>query len=134
MRATVHGNVISNGGEAILSRNFPIKDNKIDGNLIVQGWSGLWIGILRTTVGGNVIFSNNEERDQRARESTRAGDGGPDSSEVMTNVIGGNLICHHNTPARPGEPRRRRPAQHRRRPQDPASARASDRGERGRHE
>jgi len=92
--ATVHGNVISNGG-GDPSRNFPIKDNKIDGNLIVQGWSGLWIGLLRNTVGGNVIFSKNS--------GTQTGvppfEGIPDSSEIADNVIAGNLICQGNTPA-----------------------------------
>ena len=50
---TVHGNVISNGGgTADRFYNFPIKDNTIDGNLILRGWSGGWIGALRNTVGG----------------------------------------------------------------------------------
>ena len=93
--ATVRGNVISNGG-GDPNRNFPIKDNTIGGNLIVQGWSGLWIGMLRNHVGGNLIFSKNS--------GTQTGDeppfiGVPDSSEIVSNVVGGNLICHGNTPA-----------------------------------
>jgi hypothetical protein len=92
---TVHGNVVSNGGSGP-GRNFPIKDNTIDGNLILQGWSGLWLGALRNKVGGNVIISNNT--------GTQTGDeapfiGVPDSNEVVSNTIGGNLICHGNTPA-----------------------------------
>ena len=95
---TVHGSVISNGGgsgPAGPFRNFPTKDNTIDGNLIVQGWQGGWLGVIRNHVGGNVIVSGNA--------SVVTDDGSPppdtDSTEVMTNVIGGNLICQDNTPA-----------------------------------
>ena len=38
---TVHGNVVSNGGGTTARfYNFPIKDNAIDGNLIIHGWTG----------------------------------------------------------------------------------------------
>lgn len=88
---TVHGNVISNGG-GDSTRNFPIKDDTIGGNLIIQGWSGQWFGVIRSTVGGNVIVSNNVATDTSVLP-------GSDSSEVMTNQISGNLICQRNTPA-----------------------------------
>jgi len=84
----VHGNLISNGGGGGVTgefRNFPTKDDTIDGNLSVTGWSGFWVGLIRDTVGGSVTFSNNSGNN-------------PDSSEVMTNVIGGNLVCTGNTP------------------------------------
>lgn len=86
---TVHGNLVSNGGGGAdaQGRNFPTKDDTIDGNLILQGWSGQWIGAIRDQVGGNLIFSKN----------TSVVD--PDSSEVQTNVISGNLICQGNSPA-----------------------------------
>lgn len=88
--ATIRGNVVSNGGGDAM-RNFPIKDNTIGGNLIVQGWHGLWIGLIRNHVGGNVIFSGNV--------AAKTGElPGSDSSEVVTNVIGGNLICLGNAP------------------------------------
>jgi hypothetical protein len=92
---TVHGNLVSNGGSGP-GRNFPIKDNVFDGNMVIQGWSGLWIGLLRNTVGGNVIFSHTA--------GTQTGDeppfiGIPDSTEVADNVISGNLICQGNAPA-----------------------------------
>jgi hypothetical protein len=94
---TVRGNVVSSGGGSGPSgefRNFPIKDDVIGGNLIVQGWQGGWIGLIRDQVGGNVIFSNN------ASVLTEAGPGiDSDSSEVMTNIISGNLICQGNSPA-----------------------------------
>ena len=38
---TVHGNVVSNGGGTTdRFYNFPIKDNVIDGNLVIHGWTG----------------------------------------------------------------------------------------------
>jgi hypothetical protein len=91
---TVHGNVTSNGG-GDPTRNFPIKNLVVDGNMNIQGWSGLWIGLLRNTVGGNVVFSNNSGTQTGEDEF----EGIPDSSEVATNHIGGNLICQGNTPA-----------------------------------
>ena len=85
----------------------PVEDNVIHGNLVVQGWHGGWIGLIRNTVDGNVIFSKNVSRVNR--------DTGPgtdaDSSEVMGSdlgaiggpsipqTIGGNLICQGNVPA-----------------------------------
>ncbi len=83
---TVHGNLTSLGGSGT-GRNFPIKDNVIDGNLLVQGWNGDWIGLLGNQVGGNVIFARNSSATD------------PDSSEVAENEISGNLICFGNTPA-----------------------------------
>lgn len=94
---TVHGNVVSNGGgsgPAGEFRNFPTKDDVIDGNLIVQGWQGGWLGVIRVQVGGNLIVSNN------ASVLTEEGPGvDTDSTEVMTNVVAGNLVCQGNSPA-----------------------------------
>jgi len=110
-QVTVGGNVISNGGgvpstSAADFRNFPIKDNVIDGNLIIQGWHGGWIGLIRNSVDGNVIFANNV-----SLSNPETGPGtDEDSSEVMgtdlsiflgpiiPQTIGGNLICHGNVP------------------------------------
>ena len=106
---TVGGNVISNGGGSRKAsvadfRNFPVKDNTIHGNLIIQGWRGGWIGLIRNHVDGNVIFSHNRAADTSVLP-------GSDSSEIMSSdlsaiggpilpqTIGGNLICHHNVPA-----------------------------------
>lgn len=94
---TVHGNVVVNAGGdlSMVDPNglvLPIKDNEVDGNIVVQGWQGAWFGIIRNTVGGNVIAADTR--------GTRLGDGGtPDSTEIATNLIGGNLSCLHNTPA-----------------------------------
>jgi hypothetical protein len=107
--ATVHGNVVSNGGGTAADfRNFPIKDNTIDGNLVVQGWHGGWFGVIRNRVGGNVIVSKNASV-VMPTECTGEGEDevcnniGPgvdeDSTEVQTNIINGNLICQGNVPA-----------------------------------
>lgn len=87
---TIHGNLVSNGGGPGLGLpfvNFPVKDNTVDGNLIVQGWHGGWAGVIRDVVGGNVIYSRNKSALD------------PDANEVVTNTISGNLICHGNSPA-----------------------------------
>jgi len=109
--ATVQGNVVSNGGGSGPNgafRNFPTKDNTIHGNLVVQGWNGGWIGVIRNTVGGNVIFSHNASVvvetppgcDPELGQCTGSAPGtDSDSSEVQTNWISGNLICQDNTPA-----------------------------------
>jgi hypothetical protein len=90
----IRGNLISNGGgdpSLPPPLSFPIKDTTVDGNLIVQGWQGAWMGVLRSTVGGNMIITNNV--------GIRTGDdGSPDSTEIVANQVSGNLICQHNTP------------------------------------
>ena len=87
---TIHGNVISKGGGPGLSGaflNFPIKDNTIGGNLIVERWQGGWAGAIRNTVGGNLTWSGNASVKD------------PDSNEVQTNIVSGNLMCNGNSPA-----------------------------------
>ncbi len=99
---TIHGNLVSNGGGGGVTgefRNFPTKDNTVDGNLIVQGWTGGWIGLIRNHVGGNVVFNNNASVINGLVDPPVPGQVDADSSEIMTNVIGGNLICQGNTPA-----------------------------------
>ncbi len=101
----VHGNVVVNGGgDATMVDTggqenglvLPIKDNIIDGNVIVHGWAGAWFGVIRSHVGGNVALSHNVG----ARVGTDPPFlGVPDSTEVATNTIAGNLICHDNSPA-----------------------------------
>lgn len=111
-QVTVWGNVKSNGGGVLSTsiadfRNFPVKDNVIHGNLVIKGWHGGWIGLIRNTVRGNVIFSDN-----KSHSNDVTGPGvDTDSSEVMGSdlsaiggpvipqTIGGNLICHGNVPA-----------------------------------
>jgi hypothetical protein len=98
----IHGNLVSNGGGGGVTgefRNFPTKDITVDGNLIIQGWTGGWIGVIRDHVGGNLIFNNNRSVINGLVSPPVPGQVDTDSSEIMTNVVGGNLICHGNTPA-----------------------------------
>jgi hypothetical protein len=92
---TIHGNVTSIGGGPgpTLSPyiNFPIKDNRIGGNVTVNGWQGAWFGFIRNTAGGTVRINHNV--------GLAIGAFGPDSNEVATNVIAGNLVCEGNSPA-----------------------------------
>ena len=86
---TIDGNLTSVGGGPGVTFdpyvNFPIKDSTILGNVSITGWQGAWFGVLRSTVGRNAVFSG-------------LGGADPDSNEVATNMIGGNLICSGNNP------------------------------------
>jgi hypothetical protein len=94
---TIHGNLVSSGGgNPDSERNFPIKDDTVDGNVVIQGWDGFWFGVLRVQVGGNLIVANNSGT-QVGLPGTEF-EGMLDSTEIVSNVIGGNLICHGNTP------------------------------------
>jgi hypothetical protein len=98
---TIHGNLISHGGGGGVAgefRNYPTKDNTIDGNVVIQGWTGGWIGLIRNHVGGNMIFSKNTSVINGLVDPPVPGQVDSDSSEIMTNVIGRNLICQGNTP------------------------------------
>jgi len=113
---TVNGNVTSLGGvdpaftgDLSEFRNFPFKDNTINGNVTIQGWKGGWIGLIRNQVSGNVTFAENssmlvETPDGCGFEpgETPCSGSAPgtdsDSSEVQTNVIHGNLSCYDNVP------------------------------------
>lgn len=92
---TVRGNVVSLGGGPGLTLspyvNFPIKDMAIGRNLIVLNWKGAWFGALRNRVSGNLIVNN--------VTGITTGEFGPDSNEVNTNTVGGNLACFGNSPA-----------------------------------
>jgi hypothetical protein len=108
---TIGGNLVSNGGGVLSTsaadfRNFPIKDNVIHGNPVIQGWTGGWIGVIRNTIDRNAIIANN-----RSYSSDLGPGTDEDSTEVMgtdatafdgpviPQTIGGNLICHGNLPA-----------------------------------
>ncbi len=108
---TIGGNLVSSGGGVASTaladfRNFPVKDNVVHGNIVINGWHGGWIGLIRNTVGGNVIFTNNVSASSDAGPGTDS-----DSSEIMGSdltavggpvipqTIKGNLICFGNVPA-----------------------------------
>jgi hypothetical protein len=88
---TIHGNVFSIGGGPGLHThqfvNFPIKDNRIGGNLIVENWQGGWFGAIRNNVGGSALFASNMSVLD------------PDANEIQTNTIAGSLLCFNNSPA-----------------------------------
>ncbi len=92
---TVRGSIVSYGGgpgpTLFPEVNFPIKENKVGGSVIVSGWQGAWFGVLRNTVQGSVILNNNV--------GVVVGEYGPDSTEIVTNTIAGNLLCVGNRPA-----------------------------------
>jgi hypothetical protein len=111
--STVHGNLVSNGGgTSDRFFNFPIKDNSIDGNVVIHGWTGGWWGLIANAVGGNVDVSNNTSLVSPAGDCEgtfptgcdAAAGTDPDAAEVQSrgedNVqhIHGNLICHGNYP------------------------------------
>lgn len=110
----MHGNVVSNGGgTAERFFNFPIKDNVIDGNVVIHGWTGGWWGLIANTVGGNVDLSNNRSVVQPAGDCEgtfpvgcdAAPGADTDAAEIQSRGpdnpqrISGNLICHGNTPS-----------------------------------
>jgi hypothetical protein len=112
--STVHGSLVSNGGGTTARfYNFPIKDNAIDGNVVIHGWIGGWWGLIANTVGGNVDVANNVSLVHPAGECEGTFPNGcdvaagvdEDSSEVQSRGtdnpqhISGNLICHGNTPS-----------------------------------
>ena len=66
--------------------NFPIKDNVIYGNVLLDRWKGAWFGFIRNRTYGSVTITNNAGAD-------------PDADEVVSNTISGNLMCLNNYPA-----------------------------------
>jgi hypothetical protein len=87
---TIDGSLISLGGGPGTTFSpyftFPIKDNTIKGSVAIAGWHGGWLGFLRNTVGHSVLLDSIVDAD-------------PDSTEVATNTITGNLYCSGNSPA-----------------------------------
>jgi hypothetical protein len=62
------------------------EDLSVGGNATIANWQSCWLGLFRTTVGGNVHFHDNV---------TFLSDG----NEVQTNIVSGNLDCHGDNPA-----------------------------------
>jgi hypothetical protein len=61
------------------------EDNTISGDLKVTGVHSCYFGGLRNTVRGDLLYANNTFGD-------------PDSSEVLTNVVSGDIACSGNSP------------------------------------
>lgn len=84
----IGGNLFSTGGGPGLKTpgvNFSVKDDRVGGDIIVTGLDTFWFGIIRTYVGGNVVLRD-------------IGGSNPDSNELATNHIRGNLSCSDNHP------------------------------------
>lgn len=87
----IGGDVIVNGGGAglldpeVAFIPLSIKDDKVGGNIVVNGLTTVWFGIIRSTIGGNVIVMDVHGSD-------------PDANEIVANKIGGNLVCTGNDP------------------------------------
>jgi hypothetical protein len=81
--ANVSGGVRMLGGNGEFST---VEDNRIKGGATIDGYSGFWLGFIRNTVHGSVMFNNNQMDD-------------PDANEIVTNTIRGSLVCHNNSPA-----------------------------------
>jgi hypothetical protein len=93
----VFGNVVEHGGGGGLtcepSGIFTVfgspvysdyEDTGIYGNLDVVGLTSCWLGVIRTHVGGSVHLIDNQLAD-------------PDAIEIISNQLGGNLVCLHNS-------------------------------------
>ncbi len=62
------------------------EDSTVDGNMSVTGLRSCWLGSLRDKVGGSVTYLNDKMAD-------------PDSMEIETDHVQGNMICAGNSPA-----------------------------------
>ncbi|HEV7208532.1 MAG TPA: hypothetical protein VGN54_07320, partial [Mycobacteriales bacterium] len=62
------------------------EDNTIGGDLTVTKLQSCYFGALRNQVAGDVVYRHNTLFD-------------PDASEVLANVIQGDISCAHNSPA-----------------------------------
>ncbi len=63
-----------------------VEDSIIVGNVNISGLQTCWVGLFRNVIGGSTTMNNNISAD-------------PDSTEVATNLIEGNLACANNVPA-----------------------------------
>jgi hypothetical protein len=92
----INGSVTSiGGGPGPTSHpytNFSFKDNTVHGRVRITGWQGTWIGAVRNTIHGGLVFSHNT--------AVATGENGqPDGNEIISNTIHGNLVCFGNSPA-----------------------------------
>jgi hypothetical protein len=88
---TINGGVVSHGGSGPFGPPFDvtwttIEDSTINGNVLIDGYDGFWMGFFRNHVFGNVTMTNNVLQDE-------------DGNEYANNVIDGNLNCAGNDPA-----------------------------------
>jgi hypothetical protein len=62
------------------------EDDAIGGSLTVSGLTSCWLGSLRNQVGGSATFAGNTLGD-------------PDGSEIVNNLVTGDMACSSNSPA-----------------------------------
>lgn len=60
------------------------EDSSVGGDLHITGLASCWVGVTRTTIGGDARFINNQLHDK-------------DAIEIETNTIGGDLVCTGNS-------------------------------------
>jgi hypothetical protein len=88
---TINGGVDVHGGSGPFGGPFDItwnaiEDNRINGDVTVEGYDGFWFGFIRNRVNGSVNLNDNVLAD-------------PDANEYVTNTIHGSLNCTGNSPA-----------------------------------
>ena len=71
------------GGSPVYS---DVEDSYVGNGVTVNGLKTCWFGIFRNEIGNTPTVSNNTSAD-------------PDSTEVASNYIEGNLNCYNNVPA-----------------------------------
>ncbi|MCB1298090.1 MAG: hypothetical protein KDB08_03820 [Microthrixaceae bacterium] len=93
-------NCVDPDPEASFGNDTIVKDSSIAGNVKFDGWAGCWFGFLRNTVGGNVQITNMYANPENINYpgTPQEFPQGLDSTEVIGNVVGGNLMCSGNTP------------------------------------
>jgi hypothetical protein len=87
---TVNGNVRLTGGGGEIP--WPIKMNKIGGNLVINNMTPNWLGVIRNKIGGDAILSNVMITDALFGNSTP-------TIFVASNTVGHNLVCSGLGPA-----------------------------------
>jgi hypothetical protein len=87
--ASIDGPVVLAGGGAVNpiagpGANFnDLEDNHIDGSVVVTGYHGIWAGVIRNRIDGNLWFTNNANQDE---------------FDIGSNIVDGNAICAANNP------------------------------------
>lgn len=87
--ASIDGPVVLTGGGVVNpvagpGANFnDLEDNHIDGSVIVTGYRGIWAGIIRNRIDGNLRFTNNANQDE---------------FDIGSNIVDGSAICAGNNP------------------------------------
>ncbi len=60
------------------------EDSRIAGDVLLHGLNSCWVGFARDRIGGDLQIDHNRLAD-------------PDAIEIVTNHIGGDLVCHEDS-------------------------------------